>query len=193
MEEFLDDDEARVLRIYGMGGIGKMTLLRLFNDKLVGSNSRRRFDHVIFIEVSQSPNIERIKRDIEEKICGKLSSLRKSRFLLLLDDVWKEVDLMSLGIPTPSSMNKCKVIMTGRSISYCHIKHIDQLGATRSFEVSGLSESEAWIFFQRNVGRNLNSEDGEISKLAKSVAKKMQWASSCSISRREDYGKCYLC
>ena len=49
MEEFLDDDKARVLGIYGMGGIGKTTLLRQFNDKLVGSNSRRRFDHIIFI------------------------------------------------------------------------------------------------------------------------------------------------
>ena len=124
MEEFFDDDEARVFRIYGMGGIGKTTLLRLFNDKLVGSGSRRRFDHIIFIEVSQSPNIERIRRDIEEIISGKLSSLSKSRFLLLLDDVWKEVDLMSWGIPIPSSENRCKVIMTGRTISYFRIKHV---------------------------------------------------------------------
>ena len=172
MEEFLDDDEARVLGIYGMGGIGKTTLLRLFNDKLVGSESRRRFDHIIFIEVSQSPNIERINRDIEEKIRGKLSSLSKSRFLLLLDDVWKEVDLMSWGIPIPSSKNRCKVIMTGRTISYCRIKHVVRLDATRSFMVLRLSDLEAWIFFQRNVGRHLNSEGGEIAKLAKSVANK---------------------
>ena len=172
MEEFLDDDKARVLGIYGMGGIGKTTLLRQFNDKLVGSNSRRRFDHIIFIEVSQYPNIERIKRDIEEKIRGKLSSLSKSRFLLLLDDVWKEVDLRSWGVPIPSSENRCKVIMTGRSISHCRIKHVVGLDATRSFMVLGLSESEAWIFFQRNVRRNLNCEGGEIARLAKSVANK---------------------
>ena len=172
MEEFLDDDKARVLGIYGMGGIGKTTLLRQFNDKLVGSNSRRRFDHIIFIEVSQYPNIERIKRDIEEKIRGKLSSLSKSRFLLLLDDVWEEVDLRSWGIPIPSFENRSKVIMTGRTISYCRVKHVDRLDGTRSFEVLGLSESEAWIFFKRNVGTNLKSEGGEIAKLAKSMANK---------------------
>ena len=172
MEEFLDDDKAKVLGIYGMGGIGKTTLLRLFNDKLVGSNSRRRFDHIIFIEVSKSPKIKRIKRDIEEQIHGKLSSLSQNRFLLLLDDVWKEVDLMSWGIPIPSSENKCKVIMTGRSRLCCRIRSVNRLDATRSFEVLGLSESEAWIFFQRNVGRNLNSEGGEIAMLAKSVANK---------------------
>ena len=172
MEEFLDDDEARVLGIYGMGGIGKTTLLRQFNDKLFGRDSRRRFDHIIFIEVSQSPNIERIKRDVEEIISGKLLSLTKSRFLLLLDDVWEEVDLMSWGIPIPSFESRSKVIMTGRSKSFCRIKHVVRLDATQSFEVSGLSKSEAWIFFQRNVGRNLNSEGREIAKLAKSVAKK---------------------
>ena len=125
MEKFLDDDEARVLGIYGMGGIGKTTLPRQFNEKLFGRDLRRRFDHIIFIEVSQAPEIERIKRDVEEIISGKLSSLTKSRFLLLLDDVWMEVDLRSWGIPIPSSENRCKVIMKGRSISHCHIKHVD--------------------------------------------------------------------
>ena len=62
--------------------------------------------------------------------------------------------------------------MMGRTMSYCRVKHVDRLEGTRSFEVLGLSESEAWIFFQRNVGRNLKSEGGEIAKLAKSMANK---------------------
>ena len=173
MEEFLNDEKARVLGIYGMGGIGKTTLMRKFNNQLVGSNSRRRFDHIIFIEVSQSPETEKIKRDIEKQIGDELSSLSKSRFLLLLDDVWKEIDLMNLGIPIPSSKNRCKVIMTGRSQSYCYIKHVNRSdAATRSFPVSALTELEAWIFFQRHIGRRLNSESGEISRLAKSMARK---------------------
>ena len=83
MKEFLDDEQARVLTIYGVRGIGKMTLLKKFNDDLVESDAvrrrvydkifpsngrRRRFDHVIFIHVSRSPNIENIKRDIEEHV-----------------------------------------------------------------------------------------------------------------------------
>ena len=173
MKEFLNDEKARVLGIYGMGGIGKTTLLRKFNNQLVGTHSRRRFDHIIFIVVSQSPNIEEIKRDIEKQIGDELSSLSKSRFLLLLDDVWEEVDLMSLGIPIPSSENRCKVIMTGRSKSYCYINHVDRSDpATRSFPISTLTESEAWIFFQRYIAGRLNFESGEISTLAKSMARK---------------------
>ena len=171
MQGFLDDTEARYLGIYGMGGVGKTTLLEQFNNNLVRSNTGRRFDHVFFITVSRSPNIEEIKRKIEEKIGGNLSSLGESRFLLLLDDVWEKVDLRKMGIPIPSIANKCKVIMTGRSKDDCHIATVDA-NYGRSFEVSTLSKSQAWIFFQRKVGKNLDSEGGDIARLAKSVAKR---------------------
>ena len=54
MKGFLDDKKARVLGIYGMGGIGKTTLLRIFNDKVVGKHARGRFDHII---LSQCPRL----------------------------------------------------------------------------------------------------------------------------------------
>ena len=173
LAEFLDDDEARYLGIYGMGGVGKTTLLRKFNNELVGSHAAgRRFDYVFFITVSQVVDIDKIKKDIEDQLRGNLSSLSKSRFLLMLDDVWQEVDLMSMGIPIPSSANRCKVIMTGRSKSYCRIEHVDVKYGRRSFQVSTLNESEAWIFFQRKVGSDFDSEDEEIVSLAKSVARR---------------------
>ena len=153
MKDFIEDDEARFLGIYGMGGIGKTTLLKIINDGLVGINARRRFDHVIFITMSQVVDVEKMKRDIQEQIRGNLSSLRKSRFLLLLDDVWNEVDLSELKIPIPSSQNRCKVIMTDRSKSYRRVKNANQEG-TKSFELSTLTETEPWIFFQKKVGKN---------------------------------------
>ena len=171
MNEFLDDKKARYLGIYGMGGVGKTTLLKIFNDYLVESKASRRFDHVIFITVSQSPQIEEIKRDIEKQRDGDLSSLMKKRFLLLLDDVWKKVNLEEMGIPVPYEANQCKVIMTGRSKHDCHtMKVYPEYG--QSFEVLTLVESEAWISFKRIVGKNLDSEGGDIARLAKSVAKR---------------------
>ena len=80
MKEFLYDEKVRVLEILGMGRIGKTNLLRIFNNKIVGSSITRRFDHIIFITVSQFPNVEEIKRDIERKTCENLSSLSESRF-----------------------------------------------------------------------------------------------------------------
>ena len=171
MNEFLDDKKARYLGIYGMGGVSKTTLLKIFNDYLVESKASRRFDHVIFITVSQSPQIEEIKRDIEKQRDGDLSSLMKKRFLLLLDDVWKKVNLEEMGIPVPYEANQCKVIMTGRSKHDCHtMKVYPEYG--QSFEVLTLVESEAWISFKRIVGKNLDSEGGDIARLAKSVTKR---------------------
>ena len=172
MEEFLNDDEARVLAIYGMGGIGKTTLLRKFSNHLVGSNSRRKFDHIIFIEVSAHPRMEKIQRDIKKQIGRNLSSLRKKRFLLLLDDVWERVDLLKMGIPLPSKENKCKVILTTRDKSYCRIRNVDANNSTQFLEMALLSEFEAWNFFESNVGRDLDQEVGEIIILAKNMVKR---------------------
>ena len=173
IKEFLDDDESRVLGIYGMGGIGKTTLLNIFNDKVVRINARRRlFDHIIFITMSQVVNIKKIKGDITRQIRGNLSSLSKSKFLLLLDNVWNEVDLSVLGILIPLSQSRSKVIMTGRSKSYCRVRHVDP-NCTQSFEVALLTELEAWIFFQKKLDKNLERKGGEIVQLAKSVASKL--------------------
>ena len=125
IEEFLDDDKARVLGIYGMGGIGKTTLLRQVHHELTGNSAGRRFNHLFFITVSHVVDVEKIKRDIKEQIGGNLSSLGKSKFVLLFDNVCKKVDLPSKGIPLPSSENGCKVIMAGRSGSHSPIKHVD--------------------------------------------------------------------
>ena len=167
MKEFLYDMKVRVLGIHGMGRVGKTTLLRIFNNNIVGSSIARRFDHIIFIPVSQFHSVEEIKRDIEEKIGQNLSSLGESRFLILLDDVRQEMDLMSIGI----QKDRCKVIMTGRSKSNCRITYVDPTDATQFIEVPTLTESEAWIFFQSIVGTGgLDTEGGELAKLAKSVA-----------------------
>ena len=89
----------------------------------------------------------------------------------MLDDVWEEMDLTSMGIQTiPSSQNRCKVIMTGRSESNCHIMHVDPTNASQFIEVPTLTESEAWIFFQSIVGtERLDTEDKDLARLAKSV------------------------
>ena len=108
-------------------------MLRKFNNELVGSHAAgRRFDYVFFT-VSLVVDIDKIKKDIEDQLRGNLSSLRKSRFLLMLDGVWQEVGLMSMGIPIPSFDNRCKVIMTSRSKSYCRIKHVYPKYGRRSF------------------------------------------------------------
>ena len=167
IEEFLVDNKARVLGIYGMGSIGKMTLLKIFNDDILVGIYIRMFDHVFFIKVSQVVEVEKIKKDITDQLGRTLSSLRNPRFLLLLDNVWKEVDLMTMEIPLPSSEN---VIMTSKSKSYDRIKHVDPKYDMQSLELSTLTKAEAWMFFQMKVGKDLDSKGGEIARLVKTMA-----------------------
>ena len=61
--------------------------------------------------------------------------------------------------------------MTGRSKSHCRVMQVNP-NCTQSFEVAILTELEAWIFFQKKVGKNLEVEGEEIVQLAKSVAGK---------------------
>ena len=183
IDKFFHKDEARVLAIHGMPGVGKTTLLEKFNNRLVRSFDRRMFCHIIYIkvswvfeninieehiEVSPSPNSQKIKEDIEEQIGGNLSSLRKSRFLLMLDDVRKEVDLQSMGIPLPSSENRCKVIMTGRKKSHCRIRYVND--GIEFLHVSTLGKLDALNFLKNIFKEGFDTESGEITRLVESVA-----------------------
>ena len=55
---FLKDPQVGIMGLYGMGGVGKTTLLKkINNDFLTTSND---FDVVIWDVVSKPPNIEKI-------------------------------------------------------------------------------------------------------------------------------------
>ena len=133
-----------------------MTLLKIFNNELRRSCVTRRFDHIIFITVTQSPNIEEIKRDIERQIDGNLSSLSQSRFLLLLDDVEERVDLGKMGIPLPSNENRSKVIITTHNKLHCQIGDNSLTVSTQPLEMNLLNESEAWNLFKSKVEKDLD-------------------------------------
>ena len=81
-----------------------------------------------FSEVSQNPNIKMIQRDITEKLdlvfCEEVESRRANRLyerlkgekkiLIVLDNIWKHVDLESVGIPFGDEHKGCKVLLTAR-------------------------------------------------------------------------------
>ncbi|CAA6668725.1 unnamed protein product [Spirodela intermedia] len=181
IRDFLDDDTVRILGIHGMGGVGKTTLLQRVKNNFHDIGAAQRFNHVIFVTVSRAPEILTIQEQIVKQLDIKSTSsteygtdisqfLLNKRFLLLLDDVWEELNLHDVGVPTPCAENKCKIILTSRSKSVCC-----KMGTPRKLlEVEPLSESEAWILFKKNVGGDvdLDQRDQEICRHAKAVAKK---------------------
>uniref|UniRef100_A0A1J3HJE6 Putative disease resistance protein n=1 Tax=Noccaea caerulescens TaxID=107243 RepID=A0A1J3HJE6_NOCCA len=177
----LMEDGAGIMGLYGMGGVGKTTLLTQINNKF--SEERRGFDFVIWVVVSKELHVEKIQDEIAQNIGlgGEewkqkeksqktnvlYNFLKKKRFVLFLDDIWEKVDLTEIGVPFPTTQNKCKVVFTTRSQEVC-----SRMGVEDPMEVQCLAENEAFDLFKKKVGERTLGSDPEIPGLARKVAKK---------------------
>ncbi|EOA33672.1 hypothetical protein CARUB_v10019851mg [Capsella rubella] len=175
----LMEDGVGILGLHGMGGVGKTTLFKKIHNKLLNST----FDVVIWIVVSQGATISKLQEDIAEKLhlCGdewknkndidkatKIHTVLKGkRFVLMLDDIWEEVDLEAIGVPFPTRENGCKVAFTTRSREVC-----GRMGDHEPMQVNCLKRDEAWELFKTKVGDNTLRSDPGTVELAKKVAEK---------------------
>ncbi|RWR88064.1 putative disease resistance protein isoform X1 [Cinnamomum micranthum f. kanehirae] len=172
--------EKPIIGVHGMGGVGKTTIMRNIHNDLSQQSESKHFDCFIWITVSNDVDVNKLQRkiakelkiDMEEdddendrarKIFNALK--RRKKFLLILDDMWKQFDLDEVGIPIPSEENGCKVVLTTRDKGICGPMQ------AHAIEVRVLSEDESWEFFKNivAVGGVILSKD--IEHLAKDVAK----------------------
>ncbi|KAK9218258.1 hypothetical protein WN943_006895 [Citrus x changshan-huyou] len=158
-----------------MGGIGKTTLVKkvarqAMEDKL--------FDMVVFSEVSQTPDIKKIQQEIAEKLGLELheevESRRASRLferlrnhkkiLVVLDNIWKHLDLETVGIPFGEDHKGCKLLLTARDRSV-----LLKMGSKDNFLINNLNEEEAWRLFKMMAGDDV--ENREMKSTAIDVAR----------------------
>ncbi|CAN7019035.1 unnamed protein product [Brassica rapa subsp. trilocularis] len=173
--------EGRTLGIYGMGGVGKTTLLTHINNKL--EKEVNGFDVVIWVVVSkdlqykgiQDQILRRLRADKEwegeredEKASSIANILGRKKFVLLLDDLWNEVDLNKIGVPHPTQENKgSKIVFTTRSKEVCK-----RMEADDELKIDCLSKNEAWELFQNVVGEDPLKKHPDIPALAKRICEK---------------------
>uniref|UniRef100_A0A6N2LIS6 Uncharacterized protein n=1 Tax=Salix viminalis TaxID=40686 RepID=A0A6N2LIS6_SALVM len=126
----LKDDNVNMIGLYGMGGVGKTTLV-----KEVGRRAKetQQFDEVLLATVSQNPNVidiqdrmaESLGLHFDEKTTeGRANRLWQrlkivKKLLVILDDVWKVVNLKEIGIPVGDAHRGCKVLLTTRRRGIC--------------------------------------------------------------------------
>ncbi|XP_034677662.1 disease resistance protein At4g27190-like [Vitis riparia] len=176
----LNDDTVRTIGVWGLGGIGKTTLVKNLNNMLKDASSTTPpFSIVIWITVSREWDLNSIQVQIaqrlkmEEKtkespeslaarICERLK--REEKSLLLLDDVWKEIDLDALGIPRPEDHAACKIILTTRFLNVCRGMKTD-----REIPIHVLNDDEAWELFCKNAGEAAILED--VETVARAITK----------------------
>ncbi|KAH7666238.1 P-loop containing nucleoside triphosphate hydrolase protein [Dioscorea alata] len=183
---YLVDDNVSMVGIWGMGGVGKTTLLNEINNSFLGGDTNRGFKYVISLVVSKEPQFEKLQNEISKRLglpsdSGKsdiFEFLKKKDYLLLLDDIWKRVDLPeALGIPLPlhQSQNsenrgqryKRKVIFTTRDDDVCA-----HMIAHKKIKVECLDGEEAWHLFKQFANEEIINSNAIIKQLAMKVMKK---------------------
>ncbi|KAM3693890.1 hypothetical protein ACB094_07G018100 [Castanea mollissima] len=153
------NDDVRKIGLYGMGGIGKSTVMEHINNRLL--KEKNKFDSVIWITVSKSLNVIQLQRDIARKLnldLAKVEDVReraaklmakledKNKYVLILDDMWEVFALEEVGIPEPNSANGCKLVLTTRLRDVCRGM------SCKDIKMELLSKKEARKLFLEKMG-----------------------------------------
>ncbi|XP_073005610.1 probable disease resistance protein At1g61300 [Typha latifolia] len=179
LRDALANDEVGVVGIYGIGGVGKTTLLNKFNNEILAEAAE--INLAIYIEVTKDFDMDKIQRaigdrlglswekkmEIKERALILYKVLSKMNFVLLLDDVWEPLDLRTLGVPIPKPQSKSKIVVATR------IEHVcDRMDVKKKIKVECLAWEEAWELFQEKVGEALVRSSSEIRRHAEELAAK---------------------
>jgi len=182
IRELLEDNRVLTVGIYGIGGVGK-TFLATYMQSEIKRN--KTFNDVLWVTVSHDFTIFKLQQQIAEIIKVKLygdderkramilaSELEKRKnIVLILDDVWKYIDLEKVGIPL--EVKGIKLIITSR------LKHVFQQMDCQSINmisVSPLSRyfDEAWeLFLLKHGHRGTPSTlPPEVENIARDIVRK---------------------
>ncbi|KAK4269414.1 hypothetical protein QN277_022574 [Acacia crassicarpa] len=176
----IEEENVGIIGLYGMGGVGKTTLLKKINNEVVKRGLG--FDFVMWVVVSKEANLNSIMDNIrklvgigddfwirnsnpDEKAAKIFGALKQKKFVLLLDDIWDKLNLKLVGVPHPKD-TKSKVLFTTRFENVCA-----QMQVQKKFKVEILIEKEALELFCTKVGEETLNSHPNIPRLAEKMAK----------------------
>jgi len=167
-----------MIGLCGMGGAGKTTLVKEIGRK---AKELQLFPEALMATVSQNPNVtdiqdrmaDKLGQDIKEKskegradrLWQRLKQVEK--MLIILDDVWKYINLKEIGIPFGDDHRGCKILLTTRLQGIC-----SSMECRKKVLLSPLTEKEAWDLFRINAG--LRDGDSTLNTVAREVARECQ-------------------
>ncbi|KAK3424029.1 hypothetical protein EUGRSUZ_F00786 [Eucalyptus grandis] len=161
--EFLAGNEISRLGIYGMGGVGKTTIMVYVHNRLL---EEANYGNVLWITVSQDFNTRRLQDDlwkglglgiIQEWDLRKRAAIlsncltKRGKYTIILDDLWECVDLEEVGIPIKA--DGLKLVLSTRSFNVCCQMHCE-----KKIKIEPLSHIEAQSLFLEELGFDLNLE-----------------------------------
>eukprot|EP01018_Ginkgo_biloba_P026123 Gb_33911 [translate_table: standard] len=151
----MEDVNAHVIGVYGMGGVSKTSLLKtIYNNQEV----RKFFNVVIWAIVSQNVNVFELQGNIAFTIDINLreisnidmrkmklyNRLKEMKFLLVLDDLWEQLNMEDLGVASVKARGS--IVVTTRNEKVCRTMRTDKW-----WRMEPLSEREGWELLEADV------------------------------------------
>ncbi|GLT40769.1 hypothetical protein SLA2020_148790 [Shorea laevis] len=176
--EWLKGNEVTRIAAWGMGGVGKTTIMKQVHNQLL---KEPKFKEVIWVTVSRNFDIivqhkkkfdilkfqKRIASDLKlklepedhengTKLVGLISQkLRQGNYVLILDDLWQQFCLEEVGIHILDGNNGCQLVLTTR------LQDVARAMECEVISVNPLPPEEALALFLEKVGSAVLS-DGRI-------------------------------
>ncbi|KAF8037228.1 hypothetical protein BT93_B0210 [Corymbia citriodora subsp. variegata] len=173
--EYLVGNKKSLVGIYGMGGVGKTTIMVHIHNRLLEETNCGK---VLWITVSQDFHTQSLQdnlwnvlgqgrlqeKDVRKRaamLCDCLTKTGKS--IVILDDVWEHIDLTEVGIPV--GVDGIKLVLTTRSIKVCH-----QMQCQEMIKIEPLRDKEAKRLFLEELGSKV-ALDSKTRAIVKSIVK----------------------
>ncbi|KAM0037531.1 putative P-loop containing nucleoside triphosphate hydrolase [Helianthus debilis subsp. tardiflorus] len=162
-----DDKTSQVIALCGMGGVGKTTMMEQLKKV---AEDKQMFKWIAKSVVGQNPDILSVQNDIAAylkncdlpnasklvraehltKTIAKLSEDNK-KVLIILDDVWKKIELKDIGLTSPLPKG-VKLLLTSRDYNICKQIACNANLDLQVVKVDVLEEAEAHKFFSGITG-----------------------------------------
>ncbi|XP_048135721.1 uncharacterized protein LOC125315313 [Rhodamnia argentea] len=152
----LADNRNSVVGVYGMGGIGKSTLLEEVERRIREDSDIKKEENVSLrakLLHERLEDEERTKQENDEERKKK----KKKKVLIILDNLWEPLDLKSVGIPCghDNKVIGCQLLLTSRFRDVLQA----EMGCDDPLLLEELQEEEARRLFESYVGDKVRDEE----------------------------------
>ncbi|KAH9687049.1 AAA domain-containing protein [Citrus sinensis] len=183
--EALKDDKHNIIGVYGMGGVGKTTLVKRIRKQVMDN---KMFDKVVMAEVTQTPDHHKIQDNLAfdlglefdsnenefqraSRLCQRLK--QEKRLLIILDNIWTKLEFDTVGIPygdvekeRTDDRSRCTMILTSRNRDLLE----RDMNSQKNFLIEVLSKEEALQLFENILGDS--TKTSTIQPIADEIVKR---------------------